>query len=67
MRRVLRKHGTLWLNLGDATGAGKFGECPSEAFAKIDAMIEQSRAECVAETARLEELSGRTNHVRICS
>jgi DNA modification methylase len=28
--RVLRKDGTLWLNLGDcyATGAGKVGECP---------------------------------------
>ena len=30
VRRVLRKDGTLWLNLGDtyATGAGKVGECP---------------------------------------
>ena len=30
VRRVLRKDGTLWLNLGDsyATGAGKVGEHP---------------------------------------
>lgn len=30
VRRVLRKDGTLWLNLGDsyATGAGKVGNCP---------------------------------------
>jgi len=30
VRRVLKKDGTLWLNLGDcyATGAGKVGECP---------------------------------------
>lgn len=30
VRRVLRKEGTLWLNLGDcyATGAGKVGNCP---------------------------------------
>jgi DNA modification methylase len=30
VRRVLRKDGTLWLNLGDtfATGGGKVGDCP---------------------------------------
>jgi DNA modification methylase len=30
LRRVLRKDGTLWLNLGDcyATGGGKVGNCP---------------------------------------
>lgn len=30
VRRVLKKRGTLWLNMGDcyATGAGKVGECP---------------------------------------
>jgi len=30
VRRVLKKDGTLWLNLGDcyATGAGKVGDCP---------------------------------------
>lgn len=30
VRRVLRRDGTLWLNMGDcyATGAGKVGECP---------------------------------------